>query len=123
MAERSNGRLDFINFSKLNLTTDKVREKLGKSVRGQSKKNSERCQFLKWIVSCFESLPPYINKEDIEVSNLQSIDKTLDEVFDKFCNELARFINFDQDHISSTSEHGTFSMRPLSKEGDEASYA
>ena len=72
MAKDNDRILSFINFSKLSLITNKLKEKLGKCVKGVEKKSKERSQYLKWIVSLYESLPPYIDKTDINDSQLQT---------------------------------------------------
>ena len=72
MAKDNDGILSFINFSKLSLITIKLKEKLGKCVKAVEKKSKERSQYLKWIVSLYESLAPYVDKTDINDSQLQT---------------------------------------------------
>jgi hypothetical protein len=94
MAKDNNGILSFIiDFNKLNLLSLKLKEKLGKSTKVKSIKDVGRCQFLKWIVSCYASLPQYIDKSDIGDSQLQSGDISTPDLWDHFSELLATFIN------------------------------
>ena len=45
------------------------------------KKSKERSQYLKRIVSLYESLPPYVDETDINDSQLQTEDKTPQDLF------------------------------------------
>ena len=81
MAKDNNEIFCFIDFSKLNMLSLKLEEKLVKTTKGKSIKDVERCQFLKWIVSCYESLPPYIDKSDIGDCQLQSVDRSFGPLF------------------------------------------
>ncbi len=69
MAKDNDGILSFINFRKLSLITNKLKDKLGKCVKGVEKKSKERSQYLKWIVSLYESLPPYVDKPTLMIAN------------------------------------------------------
>ena len=113
MAKDSNGILSFIDFSKLNLLSLKLKEKLGKST-----KDVERCQFLKWIVSCYESLPPFIDKSDIGESQLQSEDRSTPDLLDHFSGLLATSINCGLTLVTMNEpEYGKFTTVPPVKEG------
>ena len=88
MAKDNDGILSFINFRKLSLITNKLKDKLGKCVKGVEKKSKERSQYMKWIVSLYESLPPYVDKTDINDSQLQTdtsyISRTFERLFSAF---------------------------------------
>ena len=118
MAKDNNGILCFIDFSKLNLLSLKLKEKLGKTTKGKSIKDVERCQFLKWIVSCYESLPPYIDKSDIGDSQLQSVDRSTPDLLDHFSELLATFKNCGLTLVTTNEpEYGKFTTVPPVKEG------
>ena len=91
MAKGNDGILSFINFSKLSLITNKLKEKLGKCVKGVEKKSKERSQYLKCIVSLYESLPPYVDKTDINESQLQTEDKKTARSFERFFSAFGFF--------------------------------
>ena len=116
MVKDNDGILSFINFSKLSLITNKLKEKLGKCVKGVEKKSKERSQYLKWIVSLYESLPPYVDKTDINDSQLQAKDKTPQDLLNDFSALLASFINCGL-VTTNELEYGEYTTVPPLKEG------
>ena len=118
MAKDNDGILSFINFSKLSLITNKLKEKLGKCVKGVEKKSKERSQYLKWIVSLYESLPPYVDKTDINDSQLQTEDKTPQDLLNDLSALLASFINCGLTIVTTNElEYGEYTTVPPLKEG------
>ena len=112
MAKDNDGILSFINFSKLSLITNKLKEKLGKCVKGVEKKSKERSQYLKWIVS------PYVDKTDINDSQLQTEDKTPQDLLNDFSALLASFINCGLNIVTTNElEYGEYTTVPPLKEG------
>ena len=102
----------------LHLANPQKRKKLGKSTKGGEKKSKERSQYLKWIVSLYESLPPYIDKTDIGDSQLQDGDKTTIDLLDDFSTALASFINCGLNLVTTNEqEHGCYTTVPPVKEG------
>jgi hypothetical protein len=95
-----------------------LKEKIGKNIKGKSIKVEERTQFLKWIVSCYESLPLYINKSDISDSHLQSRDRSTSDLLDDFSKLLASFINCGLTLVTTNEpEYGKYTLVPPLKEG------
>ena len=95
-----------------------MKKKLGKSTKGEGKKSKERTQYLKWIVSVYESLPPYIDKTDIEDSQLQNGDKTTLDLLDDFSTVLASFLNCGLTIVTTNEpQHGNYTTVPPLKEG------
>jgi hypothetical protein len=95
-----------------------LKEKIGKNIKGKSIKVEERTQFLKWIVSCYESLPSYINKSDIGDNHLQSRDKSTSDLLDEFSKLLASFINCGLTLLTTNEpEYGKYTLVPPLKEG------
>jgi hypothetical protein len=56
------------------------------------KYSKKRSQYLKLIVSLYESLPPHVDKTDINDSQLQAKDKTPQDLLNDFSELLASFI-------------------------------
>ena len=95
-----------------------MKEKIGRKIKGKSIKVKERIQFLRWIVSCYESLPPYINKSDIGDSHLQSRDRSTSDLLDDFSELLASFINCGLTLVTTNEpEYGKYTLVPPVKEG------
>ena len=96
-----------------------MKEKIGRSIKGKSIKVKERIQFLRWIVSCYESLPSYINKSDIGDSHLQSSgDKSTSDLLNDFSELLASFINCGLTLVTTNEpEYGKYTLVPPVKEG------
>jgi hypothetical protein len=118
MAKDNDGILSFLNFSKVIVISTELKKKLGKSTKGGEKKSKERSQYLKWIVSLYESLPPYINKTDIGDSQLQDGEKTTADLLDDFSTALASFINCGLNLVTTNEqEHGCYTTVPPVKEG------
>jgi hypothetical protein len=81
-------------------------------------KSKDRSLFLRWIVSCYESLPPFIDKKDIGDSKLQGTGKSTNDLLNDFSAALASFINCGLKEVTSETEHGSFTTVPIVDEGN-----
>jgi len=103
----------FINFSKLSLITNKLKDKLGKCVKRVEKKSKERSQYMKWIVSLYESLPPYVDKTDINDSQLQTDTSYTSRTFERLFSALASYINCGLTIVKTNElEYGEYTTLP-----------
>ena len=108
MAKDNNGILSFIDFSKLNLLSLKLKEKLGKST-----KDVERCQFLKWKVSRHSSI-----NRTLVIANYRVKIGQLLIFWTTFRGLLATSINCGLTLVTMNEpEYGKFTTVPPVKEG------
>ena len=69
-------------------------------------------------MSCYESLPPWIDKKDIGDCKLEDTDKSTDDLLNAFSAALASFINCGLKEVTSETEHGSFTTVPIVDEGN-----